>query len=72
MAAKLNKDLKEKTNIILEIKGIEYNEWLNEKHEEYIKENEKAIWEFAKKGFEQIKEKENVEDPIDKSEELNE
>lgn len=72
MAAKLNKDLKEKTNIILEIKGIEYNEWINEKHEEYIKENEKAIWEFAKKGFEQIKEKENVEDLIDKSEELNE
>lgn len=50
---KLNKDLKKKVEFLQDILHEDYNNWLNKKHEEYIKENEKMLWEYAKKGIEQ-------------------
>lgn len=50
---KLDKNLKSKVDILLKAEDKEYNEWLNEKHEEYIKKHEKKIWEYAKKAMDQ-------------------
>ena len=52
---KLNKELKKKVELLQGILDEDYNNWLNKKHEEYIKENEKRLWEYAKKGIEQEK-----------------
>lgn len=60
--AKLNKDLKKKVEFIQEILGEDYNEWLNGKHEEYINEKQKIVWNYAEKGIEYEKKlKENQE-----------
>lgn len=51
--AKLDKELKKKVEFLQDILQEDYNNWLNKKHEEYIKDNEKILWEYAKKGIEQ-------------------
>ena len=53
--AKLDKELKKDAEFILDILGKDYNEWLNERHEEFIKLNQKKLREYAKKGWEQEK-----------------
>lgn len=47
MAVKIDKEAKELASSILEVKGIEYEDWLNEQHQNFIISN----FEILKQGL---------------------
>lgn len=49
---KLDKELKKDVELLLDILEKDYNEWLNEKHEEFMKKYKDKWRELAQKGGE--------------------
>ena len=64
MAAKLDKNLKELAQDLLKLKGIEYIDWLNKKHQEVITKNTKFIRNCVKNEIKNSNKKDEIIEEI--------